>query len=187
MILENNLQDYAAILEAHRHLHALQYQHWVKYQLFTPVWWTLVAVGIVPWIIWWKLVDRQRIAVIFSYGMLIMYFIITMDALGIVYQRWIYPIKVLPIIPHETSLDWGMLPVIHMLIYQYFPRWRSFLIAETATAAALAFLGETFAEQIGVYFVLNWKHIWSFPIYIAKAIVTKLLIEKLLFRPKKRW
>lgn len=174
------MEQYAEILEAHSHLHQLMYEHWRQYEFLTYQWWLLLGVLIIPWFIWWKLVDKTRVAIIFSYGLFIMFLVITMDALGIVNKLWIYPVKLLPIIPHTISIDWSMLPILHMLLYQYFPHWKSFLIAETAAAALLAFVGEPIATRLGVYYILYWQHIWSFPIYVGKAVLAKWFIERLI-------
>jgi hypothetical protein len=105
-----------------------------------------------------------------------------MDVIGTTLSRWIYPVKLLPMIPYAFPLDWSMLPVLHMLIYQYFPRWKPFLIAELVAGGLLAFVGEPLAEWMGIYSVLHWQHIWSFPLYVMKAVVGKLLIESIVYR-----
>ena len=125
--------------------------------------------------------DKTKTAVILAYGLYIMFVITAMDAIGSALQFWIYPIKLFPFIPDSIGIDWGILTVIHMLIYQYFPNWKSFIIVESIAAALLAFIGEPFAEWYGIYLVLHWYHTWSFPIYILKTILGKWLIEKLIF------
>lgn len=105
-----------------------------------------------------------------------------MDSLGQIFQLWLYPITLIPLFPFTAGIDWGILPVIHMLIYQYNPKWKSFLITETIVAAMLAFVGEPIAEWIGIYAVLHWYHHWSFPIYFMKAVIGKWLIESLVYR-----
>ncbi|MDF2569721.1 MAG: hypothetical protein K0R55_1325 [Sporomusa sp.] len=177
--MTDSLHRYNEILAVQRHLHELQYEHWLHYELFTHQWWALVGVLIIPWIIWWRLVDKTRTAIILAYGIYIMFVVTAMDAIGSALQLWIYPIKLLPIIPDTVGIDWGLLTVAHMLIYQYNPQWRSFIVAETIFAAFLAFLGEPFAEWLELYRVLYWYHSWSFPIYVMKAVIGKWLIESL--------
>lgn len=176
-----NLAQYTEILEMQKHLHELQYEHWIRHELFTWQWWALFAVLIIPWFIWWRLVDKTRTGIILAYGIYIMFIVTAMDATGSALQFWFYPIKLLPIVPDTIGIDWGLLTVAHMLIYQYFPRWKSFIIAEAIAAAFLAFVGEPFAERIGVYLALNWYHHWSFPIYVMKAVIGKWLIESIVY------
>jgi hypothetical protein len=181
----DNLQQYTEILAVQKHLHELQYEHWLQHELFTNQWWALVGVLIIPWIIWWKLVDKTRTAIILAYGIYIMFVITAMDAIGSALQFWIYPIKLIPIVPDTVGIDWGLLTVADMLIYQYFPRWRSFIVAEIVIAAFLAFVGEPVAEVCKLYLPLHWEHSWSFPIYVMKAVIGKWLIEGLVFSVRK--
>ncbi len=179
--MANTSLDYTDIIEAKNHFHDLQYAHWLQYELFTYQWWTLLGVLVIPWLIWWRLVDKSRTSTILSYGFYVMFVVIAMDAIGIVHQLWIYPIKLIPIIPHIVPIDWSMFPVLYMLIYQYFPRWKEFLIAESIFAALISFVGEPLGEWIGIYFVLHWHHIWSFPIYVMIAGIGKWMIESIVW------
>jgi hypothetical protein len=174
--------NYAEIIDAQRHLHELQYGHWLHHELYTIQWWALIGALIIPWLIWWKLVDKTKTAIILAYGIYTMFVVTAMDAIGSALQLWIYPIKLLPIIPDSVGIDWGLLTVGHMLIYQYFPQWKSFILAESIFAAVLAFIGEPFAEWFKIYFVLHWYHTWSLPIYVMKSVIGKWLIEGLVFR-----
>lgn len=179
--MTEKLEQYAQILDVQKNYHSLQIQHWLQYQVFTYQWWTLLAMLIVPWIIWWRLVDRAKTGIIFAYGLYILFVITAMDAIGFALQLWTYPIQLLPLVPNSLGIDWGVLTVLHMLVYQYFPKWKSFIVAETITATLLAFVGEPFAEWFGVYLALHWYHHWSFPIYIMKAVVGKWLIETVVY------
>lgn len=179
--MEGNSLQYDKILDAQRHLHELQYEHWLQHELFTYQWWALVAVLIIPWIIWWKLVDKTKTSIILAYGIYIMFVVTAMDAIGSAMQLWIYPIKLFPIVPDSVGIDWGLLTVAHMLIYQYYPRWKSFIVAEIIFAIVLAFIGEPFAEMVKLYTHLHWEHSWSVPIYVMKAAIGKWLIERLVF------
>lgn len=169
------------ILEGKSRIHELQMQHWLQYEVLTPQWWALVAVLFVPWVIWWRVVDKSKTAVILAYGIYIMFMVTAMDAVGSAMQLWAYPITLLPVVPDSVGIDWGLLTVSHMLIYQYFPRWMSFIIAQSVLSAVLAFIGEPFAEWLGLYLVLHWYHHWSFPIYILKAALGKWLIERAVY------
>lgn len=174
--------EYAEILALKGYLNALQYQHWLHYELYTWQWWALVAVLIIPWIIWWRLADKSRVGIILAYGLYTMLVVTAMDATGSALLLWIYPVKLLPVVPDTVGVDWGLLTVAHMLIYQYFPRWRPFIIAQTIMAGLFAFVGEPFAEWIGIYQPLSWYHYWSVPLYIVISMVGKLVIDSLAYR-----
>jgi hypothetical protein len=180
--LTSNLSQYNDILAIQQNLHLLKYEHWRQYELFTWQWWTILGMLIIPWIVWWRLVDKSRTATILCYGLYLMIVVSALDLLGVGLQLWAYPITLIPTIPIAIPLNCGMMPVAHMLIYQYLPRWKSFLIAEIIVSALGAFVAEPLVEKVGIYLALHWHHIWSFPIYMMKAVIGKLLIECLVSR-----
>lgn len=42
-------------------LTAMRIQNWLGEDLFSSQWWLLLGILIIPWIIWYRLVDRTRI------------------------------------------------------------------------------------------------------------------------------
>lgn len=178
---------YDEILSIHSKFKDIKYEHWVSYELFTVQWWTMIILMIVSWIIWWKLLDRSRTSNLTLHGLFVFFSCTAMDAFGISHHLWIYPINVTAKIPHLVAVNWSMLPVIYMLIYQYYPRWISFVKASIAMSAVLSFIGEPFTQWFGIYYVFHWEHIWSFPIYVLIAIIGRWLVETLLsLKPRKQ-
>lgn len=172
------------IMTLQKQLYDLRYDHWLKHELFTSQWWIFIPMLIIPWIIWWRVVDKTRRGIIFAYGLFLMLEIITMNDLGIGHLLWFYPIKLVPSLHYAVAIDCAFLPVLHMLIYQYFPQWKTFIIAEIISSFLLAFVGEPLAEWSRIYIVLHWYHFYSFPIYVMKAIFGKWLIESIIFKSK---
>ncbi|WP_217593762.1 CBO0543 family protein [Cohnella sp. GbtcB17] len=166
--------------DVHRKLTALGHKYWLHYDLFAPQWWLLLAAFIIPWIVWWRLVDKARLPNILLFGVTISFLIFLLDHIGFELNLWIYPHKLFRFIPELSSIDLVMLPVLHMLVYQYFPKWRSFLIAETIMGAVFAFILEPISVWIDLYEMLNWHHVYSFPIYVAKSALVKGALEGLL-------
>ncbi|MDI4649828.1 CBO0543 family protein [Cohnella hashimotonis] len=167
------------IEDVHRKLTELRQDYWLHYDLFSPQWWLMLAALILPWIVWWRLVDKSRLKDILLFGVSIGYLIFLLDHFGYELNLWIYPHKLFRFIPELSAVDFGMLPVLHMLVYQYFPKWRSFLIAETIMGAVFAFVLEPISVWIGVYEMLHWQHFYSFPIYVAKSALVKGVLEGL--------
>lgn len=163
--------------EAHSLFHQLSYNYWIQYSLFTWQWWLLVAILIVPWYFWWRMVDKRRLLEICCYGLLTFIAVIAADAIGLAHGYWIYPLRLAPKFPHIISVDTTVLPIVYMLIYQSFPQWAGFIKASTIMAACFAFIGEPIAVWSGVYEVINWKYYCSFPLYILFAAGLKFIIE----------
>lgn len=119
-----------------------------------------------------------------TYGFLVFVVSTAMDAFGISRHLWVYPIKPLWFVPHMIPLDWGFLPLSYVLVYQYFPNWKHFLLITLIMSAFLAFIGEPFSQWIGIYFVYRWEYTWSFFIYISIAVVNKLIVDRLVLLQK---
>ncbi|OPH47391.1 hypothetical protein BC351_40085 [Paenibacillus ferrarius] len=165
------------IAQLHKELTKLREQYWLHYDLFTLQWWLLLALLIIPWVVWWRLADKKRLKDIVLFGVSISYLIFLLDHIGYELNLWLYPHKLTRIIPESSAFDLGILPVLHMLLFQYFTRWRSYLIANTLMATVFVLLCEPISVWIGLYKILHWKYIYSFPLYILKAVLIKGIFE----------
>lgn len=166
------------IITLQQQLTKLEHKHWVENVLFSFNWWLLLCIFIVPWIIWWKLVDKRRIREILLYGFIIMVLSSILDDLGIASLLWTYPYQLLQILDRLNAIDLTVLPVMYMLIYQYYPKWKSFLIAHVLLSFFSAFIAEPILVRLNIYVPLLWKFIYSFPIYMQIAVIVKWLTDK---------
>lgn len=155
----------------------LQIEHWLKYEVYSPQFWLLAGLLIIPWILWFKLVDRKRLMEIIVYGLIISTVVTILDELGCQLNLWEYLYDIEPLFPRLVSINLSVLPIGYMLIYQYFDKWKFFIAASTVLAAFNSFVGEPLMQALKVYVMLNWKHIYSFPIYILLAILFKALLN----------
>ncbi|RYD03459.1 hypothetical protein N752_19970 [Desulforamulus aquiferis] len=89
------------------------------------------------------------------------------------FDLWDYKYQLVPLFDIFITYDMSIMPVIYMAIYQKFDKWKSFIIANTIVAAIFAFISEPLLVWLDFYLLLKWKYIYSFPIYIAIAIVLK--------------
>ncbi|SDC93444.1 hypothetical protein SAMN02799630_01773 [Paenibacillus sp. UNCCL117] len=165
------------IERVHKNLTDLRQEYWLHYDLFSYQWWLLLTVFVISWVVWWRLVDKHRLKEVASFGVSMSYLIYILDHVGYELNLWLYPHKFMRILPEAFILDLGILPILHMLVFQYFREWKSFIIANTLLAAVLAFICEPISVWLGIYKMLNWAHIYSFPIYILKAVMMKRLFE----------
>nr|WP_315989795.1 CBO0543 family protein [Desulforamulus aquiferis] len=99
--------------------------------------------------------------------------IVIFDAIGVEFDLWDYKYQLVPLFDIFITYDMSIMPVIYMAIYQKFDKWKSFIIANTIVAAIFAFISEPLLVWLDFYLLLKWKYIYSFPIYIAIAIVLK--------------
>lgn len=176
--------SFEEIRELHQKLAEMRYDYWLNHDLFSLQWWLLLTVFIVPWIIWWKLVDKERIFQILLFGTLLMILVITLDDIGIELNLWSYPYKLFFAISRLSAIDQGILIVAHMFLYQYFVRWKSFLIANVIMALFFSFILEPLTVKMRIYDLENWRYIYSLPIYILKAMLVKWIVDEVIQKKK---
>ncbi len=167
--------SFQQILDAQSKAIILQFKHWCKFEVFSFQFWLLLAMLIIPWIIWTKLVDKKRLAEIFIYGLLVVTVVTFLDELGCQLNFWEYSIDIEPYFPRLIPMNFSMLPVWYMLVYQYANGWKKFILVNFFSAIFFTFVGEPIFVALKIYVLFTWKHIYSFPIYIIIAILLKAL------------
>lgn len=158
-------------------LEKMKEEYWIHHDLFSFQWWLLLAIFILPWIVWLRYVDRTRSKEIVLFGSLLMILIGLMDDIGVNLHLWSYPYKIVQFIPRLVAVDYGLLIIAHMTIYQFFNKWKTFIIANVIMAAIFTFICEPLTVWVGIYKLDNWKYIYSFPIYIIKAVFVRWLVQ----------
>lgn len=170
-----NIQD---AIEAQKSIFETNYTYWTEHVLFSFNWWFLVIVSIVPWFIWWKFVDKKRLIEILNVGFLSMVIVSLLDLIGSSFVFWTYGFKLVNMLLPLLTVDLTLLPVLNMFFYQFFPKWKSFIVANVGLALFGTFIAEPLFVWLGIYILHGWKYIYSLPIYIAIAIVLKLFMQK---------
>ncbi|MFZ3579697.1 CBO0543 family protein [Virgibacillus sp. DJP39] len=172
------------IEKAHKQLTEMRFENFIHQDLLSPQWWLLLGLFVLPWILWWFLVDKSRIKQIWLFGLLLSILITILDDIGVQMSLWSYPYQLVNFIPRLNPIDISVLPVLHMLIYQYFTKWKTFVIANIITALLYAYIAEPIFVKINIYQLTNWKYSYSVPIYISKAIIIKFFLERVLLKSK---
>jgi len=152
-------------------------ESWKSDILFTWQWWLLAALAVIPWLVWWKVVDRRRIFEILTYGLLVMSVSTLFDAIGVENDLWEYHYQFVPLLDVFIVYDVSVIPVTYMLIYQYFHAWKSFIVSSIVISGMFAFVSEPLLAWLNYYQLLEWKYYYSFPIYTAIAIILKWFIN----------
>lgn len=129
--------------------------------LFTWQWWVALAMMIVPWFIWMILRDRKNSARIFSAGLLVMVISEIMDAIGVSFGKWAYPVKVIPVATVSFSFRLSVLPVFVMLLLQYKPRLNPYLKA-IFFGGVSAYVGLPLMSILDLYKKMDWSLTYSF-------------------------
>jgi hypothetical protein len=167
------------VLELRTKLKDTNIKYWFNENVFTFPWWVLLIGTVIFIIFWWRFLDKSRISEILLYGFMATTLIMFLDVVGTSALLWGYPNMLFPLVPPVIAIDIGHLPIIYMMIYQYFQSWKSFFIAMTIGSLIISFVFEPTAVCLGIYEMNNWKHIYSFPIYILIGVFFKWLIIKI--------
>lgn len=122
---------YENITEAQDVLSQLTVQYWLEYNFLTVKWWILVGLSTIPLVIWAIILDKTRIKQIVMFGLLTSLTASILDTIGFTMGFWGYPVKLIPVNPPYFPVDFVYLPVMYMLIYQFFPHWKGFTIINT--------------------------------------------------------
>ena len=153
---------------------------WLNDTLWTWQWWILILLLLLPWIVWWRIVDKRRLAEICLLGMFVLATVSWMDELGTELMLWYYPYKIIPWYPQLVPVNYSVLPISFMLIYQYTPRWSAYIKAMTILAALFSWVAEPALQYMGIYQLIKWKVVYSFPLYLLIAISHRWLLEIIL-------
>lgn len=165
------------IIETHRLARDLSIEHWLKYELFTWRWWLILVITIIPYIIMWKIVDRKRILEIAVYGLHLNIFSTLLDVLGSELVLWHYGLQLIPTLPALFPYDFSIVPMVHMVMYQRYTKWKDFIIANAIVNAIFAFIAEPALTWLKIYEPISWKYVYSFPIYLTLIIASRWIVE----------
>ena len=177
--LKANYPSYSEIRNLEYKLTKMKNEYWLHHDLFTFQWWLLLIILILPWILWWRYVDKKRLKEILLFGFLLMLLVVLLDDIGVNAHLWSYPYKLVPIIEQLVPIDNGIIIIAHMTVYQYFPKWKSFIIVNLVMAAFFTFICEPLTVWLDIYKLDNWKYIYSLPIYVIKASFVKWLVQRI--------
>ena len=176
--MEENLK---AMIESEQGLFNLRYEKWLSQDLFSARWWVLVGFLIVPYIIWYLLIDKRRLQEMLIYSFATSLIAITLDEMGSIMTLWVYPVHIVPVYPRLITVNYTFVPVIYSLVYQYFPKWKSFIAANMLLALIFSFVLEPILIWAKLYVLISWKLIYSVPIYFFAAVLLKWFSERIIY------
>ena len=173
------------IIKAKEQLNDMFVEHYWETEIFSLAWWVSIVLVIVPLIVWWKVVHKKRLLEISVFGLLTNVVATFLDIGLSDHMAWEYPVRILPQMTLLLPVDYVIVPVVGMLLYQKYASWGKFLLAATIASAVMSFICEPLAVYIGMYRLLTWRYIYSFPIYIAVYAAIKYFTQRLTNRNNK--
>lgn len=171
-------EQYEIIHDLQMKLRDLRLDYWMEYDLFKPHWWLLLAASIIPWFLWGKIVDKKRLNEIIIYGLIWIIVAIVLDEIGATLGFWEYPRSFLSLVPPLLPADLTVIPIAFMLIFQFYPKGKSYLIGVLIVAFTFSFI----IENIFMMFDLfrdapGYEHVYSFPVFVLLAYFIKWIVD----------
>lgn len=173
----NQAPSFEQIIDIQGVITQMQIQFWLKHEFLTIQFWILLATLVLPWFLWFKLIDKKRFIELLAFSLLVHVFVTILDEVGCQLNLWDYRYDIEPLFPRLLPVNMSVLPVLYSLVYQYIKSWKAYIIANVIFAAFLSFTAENLMIFLHIYAPINWKHIYSFPIYFALAILFKALFN----------
>ncbi|WRP07252.1 CBO0543 family protein [Rossellomorea aquimaris] len=155
--------------------------YWLDHCFLTPRWWFLVALFMLPWVIFFRLTKREELPRLLFLGLIWILVAANLDGIGFDLGLWGYPGQLIPILSKAYVFDYALIPVTYMLLYKYFPKGKSFLYGNIVLSAGASFIAEPVFEWLHIYHIYHWKLWWSFVIYIVLSYLIRWVVE-LVFR-----
>ncbi|WP_163538973.1 CBO0543 family protein [Gracilibacillus sp. YIM 98692] len=154
--------------------------YWINDNFLSLGWWIILLFNVVLIYAAWKLLDRTRLFEILTIGGLTITFSTFIDTVTVQYGLTAYPISLTPLSPSFFTSTYTTLPIIYMLVYQYFTTWKSYIVANVVVAVVLAFVIENLLHWLNIYEYIQWNSFYSFIIYIALGVMMKGILGMLL-------
>ncbi|MBE4909503.1 hypothetical protein IMZ08_15740 [Bacillus luteolus] len=172
--------SYEKIENYQKTLLELELQYWLENSLFTPAWLVLLAAALIPWIIWYKYVDRSRFQEIILFGMLWMILATVIDEISSTWMLWSYPRKLFPTIPPLIPADLTIVPVVYMFIYQYTATFKVYMFWSIIVGAVFSFVIEVIFVHFDLFKMYRWEHWYSFISFIIVAAIIKGIHQRIM-------
>jgi hypothetical protein len=166
------------MLELQEKMTRVDIESWLDHDFLSTEWWLQLVMFILPWFVFWRFAKREKLPELALYGSWVLVLAESLDHVGYELGFWFYPAELAPLFPRFEEVNLSALPVIYMLIYQYFPTWKGFTAAITVMALIFTLAAEPALIALGLYTPLHWKPYYGLPIYIAIGLMLKWLVDK---------
>ncbi|WP_246938560.1 CBO0543 family protein [Bacillus pinisoli] len=162
LLVFGQIPTYEEIQEVRKSLSEMSIKHWRHDDLLSLSWWFLLFSTFMPYIVWWRYVNKTKFYEIFSFGLFCGIVATVLDVVGVDLLLWGYPDKLFSMVPPLFPADICVIPVSSMFIFQWFTKWKSFIIATIIWAAILSFIVEPVFIYFHMFELHDWKHTYSF-------------------------
>jgi len=163
-------------------LRQLRMETWqIKIQLWqqsflTPRWWFIAVTIAATYALWWKLTDKRRIVELLLYGSFVAVARVIYDNWGISSGRWTYVTDLVPLGYSLFLNDLTVIPLFMMLVYQYAPTWKAFLVLLVVVQGAISLLFWPLTMALGILVLHDWRLSYSFLATVVMTVTMRAIM-----------
>jgi len=139
-------------------------------------WWSLIALITVCYVIWWVLVDKQRLSQILLFGAFVAIQRAVMDIFGTNTALWSYDIRETPLYPSPFLHDFTLTPLALMLVYQYCHTWKKFFIWSGVVTGIISFIFFPLLSMLSFLKLYHWSYFYSFGMIWGLALFARWVV-----------
>jgi len=152
-------------------------QIWFKNDLFSWRWWLSVVLVILPWALWVVFRKKDSTSRLLYVGFAVMLIASWLDFIGVMNGLWSYKYSVVPTMPTFIPADFSLIPVTIMSVLQFKPNINPYLKA-VVLSGMTSFVGEPIFKWLELYNPKEWKHIYSFIIYVGIYLLAHFMSRR---------
>lgn len=166
------------LYEKERELAEQSIKDWTSNEVFTFGWFLMVAIIIITYAVWLKLVDRKRGTGLLLIGSLeavakLIFVAILLDNILGLYD---YNIRLLPVPANVFATSVTLSPIFIMLVTQYTSSWKGYLLWTAVSNAILCFVIFPIYTAVGILeFHKGWNVFYHFLALYAIAICVRVV------------
>lgn len=165
--------------------HSLQMKVWLHQDLFSAHWWIIVILNVLFLIVFMILIDRYRMLLI-TFSFLVSFVIVGfIDEIGTYFNAWSYPHQLTVITHRLNAVDFFVVPISMALTYQYFSKWKIYLLFSILLSALICFIAAPIFVHFHLYEIHNWNYFYSFIVMMLMLILSKVFVDFIFKRSEK--
>ncbi len=162
------------LYEKEREFAQSSFQNWSSNEVFTFGWFLILAVIVITYIVWLKLLDRKRATQLLLLGSLaaVAYSLnsVILGGFGLAF----YTIRLFPTHDSFFISSITLAPIIIMLVQQYTSSWKGYILWSVVGFAFLDFVIFPVYVAVGILEFHNWNVFYHFLVLFAISILVRL-------------
>lgn len=144
-----------------------------KFDITTIKYWSLIAVILVSYIIWYRLTDKRHLSNLLLFGSFFAVMRVITDLAGVTAGLWYFKSNILPLSPSLFVHDITISPLTYMLVQQYSSNWKQFFMWNLVGAGFIYVIVLPLFSYFGILHLMHWNYLYGFITMYVTAILAR--------------